>query len=145
MNLKQKLIYATLGFVGGNLIMLSIFFGIKFIQTNQTEAREVDIEKAIELIASEQIKEVSIKGNEVIFVKNDDTTLISTIKSDPTRELIYQKVANSPKRISISEEGISNGWGWIILLNFFPVTFLLIIIGLLAGIFIRLGKNKTLR
>lgn len=154
MNLKNKLIYAIAGFLIGNVLLLSLIFGLNyFLKTDSSPAQEISLDKAYELIKSNQIKEVAFSNSQAILIDADDNKYLAKIGSDPTRESLLGEInkvnegAATP-RIAVTEETVGSGFEWLILLNLFPVVILLIfgitVIGLLTAILLKLNKNQKL-
>ncbi len=149
MKLKQKLIYAVLGFLVGNAILLLVFYGWSNLKQSDAKPEEISFNQVLTKINNKEIKAVTIKEDSVVVTEENDKKYFSVIdQTDAPREAILSLA----KEYGIQEvkiEPTSNGWFWLVLLNSLPlalvVIFALIIIGLLIGIFVRLNKNNSIK
>lgn len=152
MNIKGKIGYSILGFLMGNALLLAIFFGINHLNEPQIKTNDIDLGQGMTLIKSGKIKSVSIDEEEYKLTDSDNSEyFIKTQSPSATHELILDVVKlhnlTSKNQISLTIEQKKINWKWILLLNFpliLIISFGLIIIGLLFGIFMKLSKNKSL-
>ncbi len=142
MSSKAKQVLLWLMIISSGLLL------IYFLQSKQTTPDDLTISAAITRINNKDFKEAHFKQSQIEFVDNADKKYITTIGSDPTRELVLGTIkqyneANSAAQIEVKEEPQSSGWGWIVLLNALPF---LLLIGFLAFTLrqMQAGGNKAL-
>jgi cell division protease FtsH len=130
------------------MIISSGLLLIYFLQSKQTTPDDLTISAAITRINNKDFKEAHFKQSQIEFMDNADKKYITTIGSDPMRELVLGTIkqyneANSAAQIEVKEEPQSSGWGWIVLLNALPF---LLLIGFLAFTLrqMQAGGNKAL-
>ncbi len=122
-----------------------------YLQGKQTKApQELAINEAITRIENKDFKEASFKQSGVEFTDVNGNKFVTTVGSDPTRELLQKKVdefnaANkgTAAQIKSTEEAASSGLGWLIIIQALPI---LIILGFLAFTLrqMQAGGNKAL-
>ncbi|MCW5958943.1 MAG: ATP-dependent zinc metalloprotease FtsH [Pyrinomonadaceae bacterium] len=121
---------------------------IYFLNSKQTTPDDLTISAAITRINNKDFKEAFFKASQVEFTDAAGKKYITTIGSDPTREMLLNNirdynVANSASQVEIKEEPSSSGWGWLLLINALP--FLLLIGFLLFTLRqMQAGGNKAL-
>lgn len=133
------------------LIISTALAFVWFLQSKQTKApQELAINEAITRIENKSFKEAAFKQSGVEFTDADGNKFVTTIGSDPTRELLQKKVdefnaANKETAVQIksTEEAASSGLGWLILIQALPF---LLLIGFLAFTLrqMQAGGNKAL-
>ncbi len=130
------------------MIISSALLFIYFLQSKQSTPDTLAISEAVTRINNKDFKEAHFKQSQVEFVDNADKKFITTIGSDPTRELLLSTISkyndtNTTAPIKAIEEPQSSGWGWIVLINALPF---LLLIGFLAFTLrqMQAGGNKAL-
>lgn len=145
MKSKQKIIYAVLGFMIGNALLLLLFVGYSQLNNSAENAEEIKFQRAMQLIVSGDIKKVNIKSNAVEITHESGKLFQANIdKSDSPRDAILS-AANENGVREVNIEPTSKGLHWLIILNLFPYVILLAILCLLIGIFIRLKNNNSIK
>jgi len=157
---------ATSGKVGRRLFILSskarqillwmiIITGalvfVWFLQTKQNKpAQELSIDAAITRINNKEFKEALFRQSQVEFTDVNGTKYVTNIGSDATIKLLKDKIAafneqnaGTSTQIKDQDEQKSEGWGWILLIQFLPI---LLILGVLAFTLrqMQAGGNKAL-
>ena len=130
------------------IISLALVF-VWFLQSKQTKGSEdLSIDMAMTRIDNKEIKSAAFKQSQVEFTTVNDKKLITTIGSDPTREMLLKKIDDFNKQnptatIATEEEPSSSGIGWLVLINVLPF---LLLIGFLAFTLrqMQAGGNKAL-
>lgn len=101
-----------------------------YVQGKQTKAAEaLSSDMAITKIKNKEFKEALFKADSVEFTDQNGAKFVTTIGSDPGRELLMGAVkdvnAENPNFIKSSEEAPSSGWGLILLIQFLPFVLLI--------------------
>lgn len=120
-----------------------------FLNNKQTKAaQELPISLAITRIDNKEFKKAEFKASTVEFTNANNEKFVTTVGSDPTREALLKKVndfntANPSASIEYTEEPVSSGLGWLILIQALPF---LLLIGFLAFTLrqMQAGGNKAL-
>lgn len=122
-----------------------------FVQNKQIKApQELSINDAIARINNKDFKKAYFKQSSVEFTDANGNVYFSTIGSDPTRDMLLEKVVDFNKAnegtsavIEVKEEPPSNGWGWLMLIQVFPF---LLLVGFLFFTLrqMQAGGNKAL-
>ena len=131
------------------MIISSALIFVWFLQSKQgASPQEMTINMAVTHIKNKDFKEALFKESQVEFVDNNGKKYITTIGSDPTREMLLNTIAefnreNSGAQIKTNEEAQSSGYFLLILINILPF---LLLIGLLFFIMrqMQAGGNKAL-
>jgi len=145
LNSKARQIFLWLTIISAALLF------VWYLQGKQTKApQELAINEAITRIENKDFKEASIKQSGVEFTDANGNKFVTTVGSDATREQLLTKMAEFNKAnegtasvIKYTEEPISSGLGWIILIQALPF---LLLIGFLAFTLrqMQAGGNKAL-
>ena len=122
---------------------------VYYLQGNQTKAPEkLSIDLAVTRIENKEFKEVLFKQQSAEFTDVNGAKFVTTLGSDPTRELLVTKVqefnkANTGSTIAMTEEEASSGLGWFVLIQFLPI---ILIVGFLIFMLrqMQAGGNKAL-
>lgn len=122
-----------------------------FVQNKQIKApQELSIDNAIARINNKDFKKAYFKQSSVEFTDANGNVYFSTIGSDPTRDMLLEKVVDFNKAnegtsavIEVKEEPVSNGWGWLLLIQALPF---LLLVGFLFFTLrqMQAGGNKAL-
>ncbi len=101
-----------------------------YVQGKQTKAAEaLSSDMAITKIKNKEFKEALFRADSVEFTDQNGAKFITTIGSDPGRELLMGAVekvnADNPNYIKSNEEAPSSGWGLILLIQFLPFVLLI--------------------
>lgn len=122
-----------------------------FVQNKQIKApQELSIDNAIARINNKDFKKAYFKQSSVEFTDANGNAYITSIGSDPTREMLLKKVDEFNKAnegtsavIEVKEEPVSNGWGWLLLIQALPF---LLLVGFLFFTLrqMQAGGNKAL-
>ena len=131
------------------MIIVSALSFVWFLQSKQGETpQDLTIDMAVTHIKNKDFKEAFFKASQVEFVDNNGKKYITTIGSDPTREMLLGTIAefnqaNSGTQIKTNEEAQSSGYFLLILINILPF---LLLIGLVFFIMrqMQAGGNKAL-
>jgi len=132
------------------IIITGALVFVWFLQTKQNKpAQELTIDAAISHINNKEIKQALFKQSQVEFTDVNGTKYVTNVGSDATVELLKKKIdefndANvGSTQVAMSDEPKSEGWGWIILIQFLPI---LLILGVLAFTLrqMQAGGNKAL-
>ena len=133
------------------LIITTALGFVWFLQSKQGKApTELAINEAISRIDNKGFKEAAFKQSSVEFTDVDGNKFVTSLGSDPTRELLMKKVADfneankgTASVIKATEEQVSSGLGWLILIQALPF---LLLIGFLAFTLrqMQAGGNKAL-
>ena len=132
------------------IIITGALVFVWFLQTKQNKpTQELSIDAAINHINNKEIKQALFKQSQVEFTDVNGTKYVTNVGSDATVELLKKKIdefngANSGStQVAYSDEQKSEGWGWIILIQFLPI---LLILGVLAFTLrqMQAGGNKAL-
>ena len=107
--------------------MLAAAWYVNGKQTKAAEALSSDM--AITKIKNKEIKEALFKADSVEFTDQNGAKFVTTIGSDPGRELLMGAVdkvnVDNPNYIKSNEEAPSSGWGLILLIQFLPFVLLI--------------------
>jgi cell division protease FtsH len=132
------------------IISAALLF-VWYLQGKQQKApQELAINEAITRIDNKDFKEAAFKSSAVEFTDLAGNKFVTTIGSDPTRELLSKKIdefnktnAGTSAAIKTTEEAASSGLGWLILIQALPF---LLLIGFLAFTLrqMQAGGNKAL-
>ena len=142
MEIKQKLTHAILGFIVGNAILLSAYFGFNYLTYNQPGGQKISFDQTLDTIKNKEIKKVHIKSNLVqLTLKNGKKFHSSIDESGETYERLLALLQE--KRVTTEQEPANNFsiWTFWLQLTMAGVPFATII--LLFGIFVRLGKSNN--
>jgi cell division protease FtsH len=120
-----------------------------YLQSKQQKnPQELAINDAVTRINNKDFKSAVFKQSQVEFKDTSGNLWVTTIGSDPTREMLLKKIsefndANPGSPITANEEASSSGWGWLVLINALPF---LLLIGFLAFTLrqMQAGGNKAL-
>jgi len=131
------------------VIISSALLFVWYLQKNQTkQPAELSIDMAVTRIENKEIKEAVLKQSQIEFVDNSGNKLVTSLGSDATRELLVKKIddfnkTNPANQIKTSEEQISSGLGWLVLVNALPF---ILLMGFLAFTLrqMQAGGNKAL-
>jgi cell division protease FtsH len=133
------------------LIISTALAFVWFLQSKQGKTpQELAINEAVSRIDNKDFKEAAFKQSSVEFTDVNGNKFVTSLGSDATRELLVKKVdefnnANKGTAASIksTEEPISSGLGWLILIQALPF---LLLIGFLAFTLrqMQAGGNKAL-
>ncbi|MFL6466794.1 MAG: ATP-dependent zinc metalloprotease FtsH [Pyrinomonadaceae bacterium] len=145
MNSKARQVFLWLTIISAALLF------VWYLQGKQQKApQELAINEAITRIDNKDFKEAAFKQSAVEFTDMAGNKFVTTIGSDPTRELLGKKIdefnktnAGTSAVIKTTEEAASSGLGWLILINALPF---LLLIGFLAFTLrqMQAGGNKAL-
>jgi cell division protease FtsH len=145
LNSKARQIFLWLTIISAALLF------VWYLQGKQQKApQELAINEAITRIDNKDFKEAAFKQSAVEFTDMAGNKFVTTIGSDPTREIIGNKIVEFNKTnagtsavIKTTEEAASSGLGWLILINALPF---LLLIGFLAFTLrqMQAGGNKAL-
>ncbi|MBP7377008.1 MAG: ATP-dependent zinc metalloprotease FtsH [Pyrinomonadaceae bacterium] len=131
------------------MIISSALVFVWFLQTKQTKPpAELSIDMAITRINNKEINEAFFKQSQVEFTDASGNKFVTIVGSDATREMLGKKVdefnkENQTAQIKTTDEPKSEGWGWIMLIQFLP--FLLLMGFLLFTLRqMQAGGNKAL-
>ena len=145
MNSKARQVFLWLTIISAALLF------VWYLQGKQQKApQELAINEAITRIDNKDFKEAAFKASAVEFTDLAGNKFVTTIGSDPTRELLSKKIdefnktnAGTSAAIKTTEEAASSGLGWLILIQALPF---LLLIGFLAFTLrqMQAGGNKAL-
>ncbi|MBX3281612.1 MAG: ATP-dependent zinc metalloprotease FtsH [Acidobacteria bacterium] len=133
------------------IIITGALVFVWFLQTKQNKpAQELSIDAAITRINNKEFKEALFRQSQVEFTDVNGTKYVTNIGSDATIKLLKDKIAafneqnaGTSTQIKDQDEQKSEGWGWILLIQFLPI---LLILGVLAFTLrqMQAGGNKAL-
>jgi len=131
------------------MIISSALLFVWFLQSKQgSNPQDLTIDAAVTRIKNKDFKEAFFKASQVEFVDQNGEKFITTIGSDPTREMLVKTInehneANPSSKIKTEEEPQSSGWGWLLLIQILPF---LLLVGFLAFTLrqMQAGGNKAL-
>ncbi len=132
------------------IIITGALVFVWFLQTKQNKpAQELSIDAAISHINNKEIKQALFKQSQVEFTDVNGTKYVTNVGSDATVKLLKDKISEfndaniGSTQVAMSDEPKSEGWGWIILIQFLPI---LLILGVLAFTLrqMQAGGNKAL-
>lgn len=108
MNLKQKFLYAFVGFILGSFLLLTLFSGIKNFVRIYPQKDGITTGQAVDLIKSGKIKTVEIDNGRAIILDHLNEKFTFSVNSDAELEIILDKVlsynsVNPTNTIAISE------------------------------------------
>lgn len=108
MNLKQKLLYAFVGFILGNFLLITLYSGIKNFDRIFPQNDKNIPEQAIKLIKSGKIKKIKIENGQAILTDHLNEKYSFSVTWDSERESVLEKVStynsvNPTNAIEISE------------------------------------------
>jgi len=130
------------------LIGSAVLF-VWFLQNKQGKApQDLTIDAAVTRINNKDFKEAFFKASQVEFVDQNGEKFITTIGSDPTREMLVKTIndhnaANPSSKIKTEEEPQSSGMWWLVIIQILPF---LLLVGFLAFTLrqMQAGGNKAL-
>ncbi|MCA1589942.1 MAG: hypothetical protein LC734_06020, partial [Acidobacteria bacterium] len=130
------------------IISIALVF-VWFLNGKNTKgAQNLSIDMAITRIENKEFKEAVFRQSAVEFTDQSNNKFLTTVGSDPTRELLVKAVndfnkENQSNKIVTSEDEASSGLGWLVLINILPF---LLLIGFLAFTLrqMQAGGNKAL-
>src|SRR5437764_2595669 len=108
------------------MIISSALVFVWYLQTKQTTPpKEMSIDMAVTRLANKELKEAVFKQSQVEFTDVNNNHWVTSLGSDPTREFLVKKIgefndANSSSQIKTTEEQVSSGLGWLMLVNALP-------------------------
>ena len=122
MNSKARQVFLWLTIISAALLF------VWYLQGKQQKApKELAINEAITRIDNKDFKEAAFKSSAVEFTDMAGNKFVTTIGSDPTRELLSKKIdefnktnAGTSASIKTTEEAASSGLGWLILIQALP-------------------------
>ena len=131
------------------VIIASALVFVWFLQTKQTKVSQaMSIDMAVTRIENKEFKDATFKAAAVEFTDHANNKFLTTVGSDPTRELLVSAVKdfnkeNPTQKIATTEEEASTGMGWQILLTLLPF---ILLMGFLAFTLrqMQAGGNKAL-
>jgi cell division protease FtsH len=131
------------------VIIASALVFVWFLQAKQTKtAQPMSIDMAVTRIENKEFKDATFRATAVEFTDHANNKFVTTVGSDPTRELLVNAVKdfnrdNPTQKISTSEDEPSTGAGWQILLTLLPF---ILLMGFLAFTLrqMQAGGNKAL-
>jgi cell division protease FtsH len=131
------------------MIISSAMLFVWFLQNKQTKnPQELSLDQVNTRIENKDIKEAYFKQSQVELTDAGGNKFFANLGSDPTREALVKKIDefnanNSSSIIKYTEEPVSSGWGWIVLINALPF---LLLIGFLIFTLrqMQAGGNKAL-
>ena len=131
------------------MIISSALVFVWYLQAKQTTPpKELSIDMAVTRIANKEIKEAAFKQSQVEFLDTGGNKWVTSLGSDATRELLVKKIGefndvNQTASIKTSEEQVSSGLGWLVLVNALPF---ILLMGFLAFTLrqMQAGGNKAL-
>ena len=133
------------------LIISTALAFVWFLQSKQGKTpQELAINEAISRIDNKGFKEAAFKQSSVEFTDVDGNKFVTSLGSDATRELLVKKIddfnnanVGAAPAVKVTEEPISSGLGWLILIQALPF---LLLIGFLAFTLrqMQAGGNKAL-
>lgn len=132
------------------IIITGALVFVWFLQTKQNKpTQELSIDAAITHINNKEIKQALFKQSQVEFTDVNGTKYVTNIQDETTPKLLKEKIAAfneqnvGSTQVAMSDEPKSEGWGWIILIQFLPI---LLILGVLAFTLrqMQAGGNKAL-
>jgi cell division protease FtsH len=145
LNSKARQVFLWLTIISAALLFVWYLQG-----KQQKTPQELAISEAITRIENKDFKEAAFRQSAVEFTDMAGNKFVTTIGSDPTRELLGKKIdefnktnAGTSAVIKTTEEPASSGLGWLILINALPF---LLLIGFLAFTLrqMQAGGNKAL-
>jgi cell division protease FtsH len=131
------------------MIISSALLFVWFLQSKQGKTpQDLTIDAAITRINNKDFKEAFFKASQVEFVDQKGDKFVTTIGSDPTREMLLNTIkthnsANPSSEIKYKEDEPSSGWGWLLVIQILPF---LLLVGFLAFTLrqMQAGGNKAL-
>lgn len=122
---------------------------VYYLQGKQTKAAEkLSIDLAVTRLENKEFKEVLFKQQAAEFTDVNGNKFVTTLGSDPTREMLVNTVrefnkANTGSTVAMNEEEASSGLGWIFLIQLLPF---LLLVGFLVFTLrqMQAGGNKAL-
>ncbi len=133
------------------IIITGALVFVWFLQTKQNKpAQDLSIDAAITHINNKEFKEALFRQSQVEFTDVNNAKYVTNIGSDATIKLLKEKIAafneqnaGTSTQIVDRDEQKSEGWGWILLIQFLPI---LLILGVLAFTLrqMQAGGNKAL-
>ena len=131
------------------MIISSSLLFVYFLQSKQSKnPSDLTVDSALTRIKNKDFKEAFFRQSQVEFKDANGAVFVTTIGSDPMRETVLKAVtdfnaANESSPIRTSEEPVSSGIGWLVLINALPF---LLLIGFLAFTLrqMQAGGNKAL-
>ena len=131
------------------MIISSALVFVWYLQTKQaTPPKELSIDMAITRLDNKELKEAAFKQSQVEFTDVNNNHWFTSLGSDATRELLVKKIgefndANPTNQIKTTEEQVSSGLGWLMLVNALPF---ILLMGFLAFTLrqMQAGGNKAL-
>ena len=133
------------------LIISTALAFVWFLQSKQGKTpTELAINGAISRINNKDIKKAEFKQSSVEFTDANGNKFVTSLGSDPTRELLVSTIKDfneankeTATQIEMTEEQVSSGLGWLILIQALPF---LLLIGFLAFTLrqMQAGGNKAL-
>lgn len=130
------------------VIISSVLVIVWVLRSNPAAPEKLSIDASQTRIQNKDIKKAHFKQGQVEFTDVNDKVWITSIGSDPVRELLITSLSkfneeNPSKKVEITEEEASSGWFWLVLLNMLPF---LLLIGFLAFTLrqMQAGGNKAL-
>ena len=133
MNLKQKILYAFVGFILGNFFLFSLYSGIKNFDRIIPIKDGITTKQAVDLIKSGKIKTVEIDNGRAIILDHLNEKFAFSVNSDVELELILDKVSsynsvNPTNAIKISEAPRLSVFSNNLLPYLFQIMFILFLI-----------------
>lgn len=129
------------------VIIASVLVIVWVLKSNPTTPEKLSIDAAQTRIKNKDFKKAHFKQGEVEFTDANDKVWITTVGSDPTRELLVDSIkefnAANESTIVMTEDEPSSSWVWLVVLNMLPF---LLLIGFLAFTLrqMQAGGNKAL-
>ena len=103
MKLKQKLLYAFVGFILGNFLLLTIYSGIKNFDRVFPQKDGITVQQAVDLIKSGKIKSVEIDNGRAFILDHHNEKYSFSVNSDAELKLILDNSINTENAIEIRE------------------------------------------
>jgi len=112
------------------LIISGVIAAAYYVNGKQAKAAEsLSADMAITKINNKEIKKALFKADSVEFTDQNGAKFVTTIGSDPGREMLLNEVkkvnAENQNYIEYNEEAQSSGWGLILLVQFLPFVLLI--------------------
>ncbi len=130
------------------VIILSVLSIVWVLRSKPAAPEDLTIDALQTRIQNKDIKKVHLQQSQIEVTDVNDKKWTTTVGSDPVREQVLASIKsfndeNAAKKIALTEEPQSSGWGWIVLLNMLPF---LLIFGFLAFTLrqMQAGGNKAL-
>jgi len=150
--MKNKILFAFLGFILGNLFLGTLIYGVVEYQNLKTPKtpfitakNEITFEEAIGLIKRKEINFVNIKDEKVDFYRRGGLAYSDRLNEAQLKQ-VWDRLADSELTINVEPKSVNIPLAF----DIFPILFLLflisppIIVILLLVIIRKMNKQKSL-